>query len=227
MAGSDLSSLSTVAAQDTGFRLWRWVFAFGFGIVVLGSYLVIARWNLARFANGLRPITLETALDRRIPFVPEAFWIYICYYLIAISPAWLARRWGDMVPMAIAYGTASVLGFIGWIILPVRMINAPLTCSGATCRILLQFIDADGGVNVFPSMHVAHSVLAGLFHLRHRSRAAPLVVAGATAVAASTVMIRQHYIVDIPAGVGVAAIGWWVAELTSAQPTQLARVRQR
>lgn len=193
------------------FRVQRWVFAFGCGTFILISYLMLAEWNLARFASGTPPIRLDTWLDHHVPFVPQAFWIYIGYYLIAISPAWLARRWRDFRPMVIAYGVATALGWLGWIALPVRMVPPPLECAGFTCRVLLHFIDADGGVNVFPSLHVAHSLLAALFHLRQRSAARWLVVAGAVGVAASTVLIRQHYVVDIPAGLVTGAIGWLVA----------------
>ena len=195
---------------DSSFRLQRWVFAFGCGTFILVSYLVIAEWNLSRFARGTPPIRLETWLDRQLPFVPQAFWIYIGYYLIAISPAWLARRWSDFKPMVTSYGVATALAWVAWIALPVRMVTPPLACAGFTCRMVLRFIDADGGVNVFPSMHVAHSVLAALFHLRQRSAARWLVVAGAVGVTASTVLIRQHYVVDIPAGVAAAAAGWAV-----------------
>lgn len=195
----------------SSFRVQRWVFAFGCGTFILVSYLVIADWNLSRFAAGTPPIRLETWLDRRIPFVPQAFWIYVGYYLIAISPAWLARRWSDFKPMVTSYGVATALAWVAWVAVPVRMIPPPLDCGGFTCRVLLRFIDADGGVNVFPSMHVAHSMLAALFHLRQRSPARWLVLVGALGVTASTVLIRQHYVVDIPAGVAAAAIGWFAA----------------
>lgn len=195
-------------AAPSSFQVQRWVFAFGCGAFILASYVVLANWNLARFADGTPPIRLDIWLDHHVPFVPEAFWIYIGYYLIAISPAWLARRWSDFTPMVAAYGVATAIAWAAWIALPIRMIPPPLDCSGLTCGVLLRFIDADGGVNVFPSMHVAHSMLAALFHLRHRSAARWLVVAGALGVTASTVLIRQHYVVDIPAGVATAAIGW-------------------
>lgn len=198
-------------ADASSFRVQRWVFAFSCGIFILVSYVLIAEWNLARFASGTPPIRLETWLDRHVPFVPQAFWIYIGYYLIAISPAWLARRWSDFKPMVIAYGVATALGWVAWILVPVRMVPPPFGCAGFTCRVLQGFIDADGGVNVFPSMHVAHSLLAALLHLRHRSPARWLVVAGALGVTVSTVLIRQHYVVDIPAGAAVAAIGWMAA----------------
>lgn len=201
------------------FRVQRWVFAFGCGIFVLVGYVLLAEWNLARFAAGTHPIRLDTWLDRHIPFVPGAFWVYVCYYLVAISPAWLARRWSDFKPMATSYGVATALAWVAWIALPVRMIPPPLACSGLTCQVLLRFIDADGGVNVFPSMHVAHSMLAALFHLRHRSAARWLVAAGALGVTASTVLIRQHYVVDIPAGLAVAAVGW-IAGLRVAEPRE-------
>ncbi len=196
------------------FRVVRWVFAFSAGTIALVGYLATSRWNLARFDAGLAPITLFTSLDHHIPFVPLAFWAYVLYYLLAISPTFLACNWRELLTMAVAYGTASVIAWLTWVVLPVRMMVPPLHCAGLTCRLLVAFQEGDGGVNVFPSLHVAHTVLAAAFHVHHRSRVAPLVLVGTMLVVASTVLIRQHYLVDLPAGALTAAIGWWMARLT-------------
>ena len=46
---------------------------------ILASYVVLANWNLARFADGTPPIRLDIWLDHHVPFVPEAFWICLLY----------------------------------------------------------------------------------------------------------------------------------------------------
>ncbi len=214
MTRPDANAARNQGGVSLRFRVVRWAFAFGAGTIVLIGYLATSRWNLARFESGVTPITLFTRFDEHVPFVPLAFWAYLLYYLLAISPAFLARSWRELLTMAIAYGTASLIAWLTWIALPVRMVLTPLHCSGLTCRMLIAFQEGDGGVNVFPSLHVAHTVLAAAFHVHHRSAVMPAVLLGTVLVIASTVLIRQHYLVDLPAGALTASIGWWVAKRT-------------
>ncbi len=194
------------------FLVGRWLFAFGVGLVILASYVWVGQWNLARFDRGIPSLSLWTGLDRRIPLVAGAIWPYLSYYLVALSPTFIATRWSHMVRMGIAYLAATLVATIVWIALPVRMIDVAPSCSGPSCWLLARLLVADGGVNVFPSMHVGHSVLAWLFYRHHGSRWTPWIGAAAGAVTLSTLLTRQHYLLDLPAGAAVGCLGWWVAD---------------
>jgi membrane-associated phospholipid phosphatase len=73
----------------------------------------------------------------------------------------------------------------------------------------LRFLyTADPVYNCFPSLHVAHSFVSALACYRvHRK----LGVAGAvcaTLVAVSTLFAKQHYLLDVLAGVGLAGVAY-------------------
>jgi len=76
--------------------------------------------------------------------------------------------------------------------------------------VLLRLWSMDMGVNVMPSLHSAHSALAAVVFISYRNRAWPLVAAGATAVCVAAVLTRQHYMLDVPAGIALAVAGWAV-----------------
>jgi hypothetical protein len=61
---------------------------------------------------------------------------------------------------------------------------------------------------VMPSLHAAHSALAAAIFVSYRSRLWPLMVAGASAVSVAAVLTRQHFVLDIPAGIALAVVAW-------------------
>jgi membrane-associated phospholipid phosphatase len=68
----------------------------------------------------------------------------------------------------------------------------------------------DEPYNLFPSLHVAISWLAWLA-CRDRVRPRALFLAVVVAISISTVFVKQHYIVDVVAGVALAVAAWAAA----------------
>ena len=199
--------------DDLRFRIERWCVAFGIAIPVLIGYFVLTTYNVARYEWGGQPtIALWTTFDSYIPLVPEAFFPYSLYYALAVMPAFLARTRRDLVEMGVSFAIVTGVAWTAFLLVPVRMEYPELTCSGLSCNLLRGLHETDGGVNVFPSLHVGHSMLVASMFWSYRERVptwiVSLVAAMALAVSASTVLLKQHYVVDIPAGVLLAVGGW-------------------
>jgi membrane-associated phospholipid phosphatase len=78
---------------------------------------------------------------------------------------------------------------------------------------LLQWIyEVDTGWNAFPSLHVGHSTLVALLCWKYRRSLFPVAAAGSLLISASTVLIKQHYVVDIPGGILLAWFCFAVAQ---------------
>ena len=192
------------------FRVMRWVAAFALALIVLSGYEVLANWNLGRFASGAAPMVLWTALDRWLPTVPWLVWPYAFYYVLVMMPVFLARRPSQLAEMIAAYFLVSVVAWGVFVLFPVRMEYPHLACAGISCRMLEGLYRVDGGVNVMPSLHAAHSILAASIFFTYRSRLAWPVLAAALAVCVAAVLTRQHYLVDVPPGVVLGLVGWVV-----------------
>lgn len=195
------------------FRIERWVVAFTIGIFVLVGYFFFTLWNIGRMEYGpVEGIELWTAVDSLIPLWPHAFWTYILYYPLVLMPAFLARNRRHLLEMGVAYLIVTSVAWISWVILPVRMDYPTLACAGLSCEMLRGLYETDGGVNIFPSLHVGHSLLAASMFWTYRERVPAwvlsLVTFMAVAVSASTVLLKQHYIIDVPAGVLLGLGGW-------------------
>lgn len=179
------------------------------GITVLSGYAVA---KLQPFASAV-PLPL-TELDRAIPFLPETVWLYgtVTWTTLAaclhVPDRLRARR---------LYFTLVLSALISWLffffyptVYPRELY--PLADDGSwTVRELLDIRDADDPTNCFPSLHVALAwgiALSWNDWLRARW-ARPLPFAWAAVVSLCTLTTKQHYVVDVPAGLAVGVISWW------------------
>jgi H+/Cl- antiporter ClcA len=71
----------------------------------------------------------------------------------------------------------------------------------------LRFLyDADPPYNCFPSLHVAHSFVSALTCYRVHRRVGITAVVCAALVGLSTLFTKQHYVLDVIAGVFLACV---------------------
>ena len=186
----------------------RWVSAFALALFVLVGSSWLSTWNVMRFTDGLPAQVLWTRLDRSVPMIPAAIWVYALYYVLVMLPMFAVRRVRELVEVLTAYLLVTVVAWGIYILWPVRMEYPHLVCAGVSCEVLMRLWIMDMGVNVMPSQHAAHSVLAAAIFVSYRNRAWPLIVAGATGVSVVAVLTRQHFVLDIPAGIALAVVGW-------------------
>jgi membrane-associated phospholipid phosphatase len=139
-----------------------------------------------------------TALDRAIPFVPELLPLYISY----IPFFWWtgARSEDDETATRFFYATHFQLLVCAaiWLIFPVTMprelFYRPEAYNWADA--FWRWFDAPN--NCLPSLHAANGLLFVLFNKERP--AAVLSTAFALAIVASTVLVKQHYVIDLLAG---------------------------
>jgi len=93
----------------------------------------------------------------------------------------------------------------------------------------LRFLyEADPPYNCFPSLHVAHSFVSALTCYAVHRRVGMIATGAAALVALSTLFTKQHYVVDVLAGVCLALVAWGVflrgyrAELVPARDRHVA-----
>lgn len=191
----------------------------GFGASMLA---ILACYGASKI-GALGPYRLlpMTAIDEAIPFVPWTIWIYgtatwACFLAWAIVPSRLeARRLWASIALA-AIGCCTI-----FILFPTTYPRSafPTPDDGtATALELADLRAADTAANCLPSLHVALAAVMALCGLSFRferpmvRRAiALLCIAWGTAVAISTLTVKQHYLVDVPSGALVGALAVWIA----------------
>jgi membrane-associated phospholipid phosphatase len=187
-------------------RLALWMLS---GITVLSGYAVA---KLEPFATATSlPLT---EIDHAIPFLPWTVWLY---GTVTWTTLFACLHVPDRLHARRLYFTLALSAVISWLVFfafptsyPRELF--PLVDDGsATVRELLDIREADSPTNCFPSLHVALAFgIALCWNDWLRARwARPLPFLWAAVVSFCTLTTKQHYFVDVPAGMVVGILAWW------------------
>jgi membrane-associated phospholipid phosphatase len=165
---------------------------------------------------------------RTVEFLSFYYAAYIPYLYMSIFLGLVARPPDERDEFVTAFAVLYFLGFLGYLFLPARgpvveLANEfPAALRGGYFHgIILLSIDKMGGPHgAMPSLHVGASFMVVWFDLRHRNLLRgliylPLVIL----IAAATIVLRYHWVVDLIAGASLALLANYVA------PKLLARWR--
>jgi membrane-associated phospholipid phosphatase len=154
-----------------------------------------------------------TELDRWMPFVPESAWIYWSAYALVFVAFVRCRRPQNVARFLCVMMTAIVAGtLVHWAfptVYPLRPAGLPLSTDPLT-RFGLEFFWAfETPASCLPSLHVATTLVAAIAVLRESRREGWLFLAWAGLVWASTLTLKQHYVLDLVAGAALGLVAWW------------------
>ena len=149
----------------------------------------------------------ELALDRMVPLVPVWALVYgALYAFLILLPVFVVRHEPLLRRTVHAYLliwlTAYVCFFVLWPTVAPR--PAKVVGDGFAVWGLQALYSSDPPFNCFPSLHVAHSFVSALACSRVHRRVGIVAILCAVLVAASTVFTKQHYILDVVAGIVLA-----------------------
>lgn len=187
-------------------RVLMWMIT---GAVVLGGY------GLAKLEPFFEPVQLTlTELDRSVPFLPWTVWLYGTVTWASLL-AWLQvpnGRWAARLFLSMSVAAAACWCF--FLLYPTtfpRELYPLASLDTATLRELADLRAADSPTNCFPSMHVALAWSLALVWsgFLERRWAKPLPLLWAAVVSACTLTTKQHYFIDVPAGLIVGVLAWW------------------
>jgi membrane-associated phospholipid phosphatase len=175
-------------------------------LVWLGLYLGVNAVTAGRsVAQPLLPF------EHRIPLVLWAYPFYAAVYPAILLPLLLARTKRTYWRTQLAVALASLIAFAVFLIAPMAYPRPTVELGGTMSYLLTLEYAIDGPRCTFPSLHVA---IAWLFYLGLRVEAPrwrlPILLL-AVGVTVSTVLVKQHFIVDLMAGGALALLAWALA----------------
>ncbi len=174
---------------------------FFFGVLLFG---VLNQKGGGRF-------NFYTPLDSLVPFAPVFSIPYLLLFpYIAFAGVVLFRtEYASPYYASMAFAMCSAA--VVWFLFPSKMARPPVSKKKFFEKIVFKIYEGDSHANAFPSSHVFTSLITTYFlALEYPAAALPLAVLGAS-VAASTVLIKQHFAVDVVAGAVWAYAGIGVA----------------
>jgi membrane-associated phospholipid phosphatase len=170
-------------------------------------------WGVGYFCVGWhgpagRMHAVATPIDAHIPFVAQAIWPYLCVFPLALSPLVFARDATLTRRIALAYAATIVLSLLCFALYPVSAggLRPSVSEPGVSAAAVRVLYALDPPYNLCPSLHVSLAVLAAISASKARKRYAGLLFAAAGAIAASTCLIKQHFLIDVLAGAALAVL---------------------
>jgi membrane-associated phospholipid phosphatase len=145
----------------------------------------------------------ELALDRAMPLVPAWALVYGALYLFLILlPVFIVRQDRLLRRTVHAYLLIWITAYVFFFAVYPTVAPRPdhVVGSGFAVWGLRTLYSADPPYNCFPSLHVAHSVVSALACCRVHRRVGIIATIAATLVAISTLLTKQHYVLDVIAG---------------------------
>ncbi len=188
---------------------------------VLGIAM-FAFWSLSYLLIGwlVRPervTQLAFEVDRAIPFDPGWVFIYICVYPMYLLPFLHEARPGVHRRLALGYVLVLFVAYIAFLSVPVGFARTGIPADAKQYAVwaLGKVHGLDRPWNCLPSTHCAVSLLAGLAFWEMGRGIGIWGMVTALSIAVSTTLTKQHYIVDIVAGYGLALAIYWLLRRAS------------
>lgn len=164
----------------------------------LAIYFSVNRLHVAPH----RRIKLALALDERIPFVPQLALIYFSTYLFVIQPFIILSDARQFYWMLVSFASITVIASLIHAIVPSKVERKEILAKdGLSGKLINLFQKTCKPYGNFPSMHVALSVpVVGMNFMVSGPTAGNITLIWAILIALSTLYTKQHYILDVLAG---------------------------
>lgn len=152
-------------------------------------------------------VLVPAPLDRQIPFVPAAIWIYLSAMPLLLLTVWVPgsyERTRAFVSMAIALAIAGVV----FLLFPATIPRQSPDLSGLTGSAWKLLYAVDTARNSLPSLHAALAAIATSV-LGREGRAWRVIGSiWLVAILAAALATKQHFVVDLVAGLclGIGAL---------------------
>jgi len=175
------------------------------------TYLVWAWWvGVAFFAvyptmNWLTsrrpsPFHLYVSAELRLPFVPQFVWAYFSMYVLFVMPPFILQK-----PQMSALGKQLIAGTLVsgllFLLLPAELgFERTIPTDAPYAGIYAAMFGVDRPYNLVPSLHVIYSAVIALACADSARPVARAALLGWLAViAASTILVHQHHVLDVAA----------------------------
>lgn len=154
---------------------------------------------------------LWTPMDRTWPFRQEFIWIYNFVYIVPLAIVLFVPRIQEVRKAGLALACNALVAFPIFVVYPVTMPRPEdrlvLDWSGYMTDFIWQI---DRPINCFPSIHVSVAFTVAFVVNRFSRLAGSACLLAAVAISVSTLYVRQHYVLDIVAGIALGAGSYWL-----------------
>ena len=185
--------------------------------LLLCTYFIY--WFLKFFQPN--PNYINFPLDEKIPFIPNFIYIYNTFYPFMFLTLLYLFKYDEKT-----YMKGIISGIIGFIICdiiylyyPTIMLRPPIPETNVLTNLVLKvtyFFDTPA-VNCFPSIHCLFSFQIIFSYLKTKQislKSKLFIIIYALLIITSTVLVKQHYVVDIISALAICIIANLLVDIT-------------
>ena len=195
----------------------RWIPAYGiFSLIACFVWNSLIYTGTQILMGKAHHYDLTTELDRQVPFRAEWIFIYlVCSLFWAVNYILIVREGKEQW---FRFATADIMSRmicgVFFILLPTTNVRPEVTGSGLASELVRFVYGIDAPTNLFPSIHclVSWFCFIGIRKSRKIPKGYKIFSAVfALLVCASTQFTKQHYLVDVAAGIILAEGCYYIA----------------
>lgn len=198
--------MASLTATHCKERLERLALTVGLVTFFIGGY-----FGVGRSTNPERARELSSAIDEQIPFVAGSVWVYLLVFPAALIPLFVVRCPRLFRRTALAYASVITISLICFVALPVtslRLRMAPelldLTRASDWAVSVVYYLDPP--YNLFPSLHLSIAFLAAFSAWKAARSLGVFAFLSLGFIAISVCTVKQHILLDVFGGLGLAAL---------------------
>lgn len=180
--------------------IWAAVLGAWFSLIFYG-----ADWITAQRPRHALP---HFAWELQLPFIPAFAIVYLTIYLLLATAPLLLRTRRELRALGLALCADVLVAGVCFILYPAQLAFPPLPDPGHWMAVFHFAERLNGDYNLVPSLHVALSVTCAAVYARQRYAVEFWFWAGAIAI--STLMTHQHYVIDVATGWLLGIAGAWL-----------------
>jgi membrane-associated phospholipid phosphatase len=182
--------------------------------LALTIFLVLILWFAYLKETIVPQHIMYCTLDSKIPFIKEfviPYYFWFAYMALGFIYLGLNSK-KDFYKMLAFLSLSMSISFIIFMLYPNAQFARPKVPGKDIFSWLVNFIYShDGTNNVFPSVHVCNSIgvylaLENCYKLKNKRVLRMLSFVIMISISASTVLIKQHSIIDVAGGIGLGII---------------------
>lgn len=177
--------------------------------------LLVLSTFIGYLVTNKRPFkySLETKYDKLLPLIPIFVFPYILLYpliVFSICSLFGSKYYNDYLTAVCA---ANLLATGFWYFYPNGLKRNKLDGRSFSSKILNFIYLHDGDTNGFPSGHVFLSIISGYYLFLHNIQFQIVIATVCFLIAISTVLVKQHYLLDILGGILFGLIAIFISRL--------------
>lgn len=173
----------------------------------LGILAFVIFYMLPNHFNIFEPSYIHLfSFEGLIPFIDWTVWIYMSDYLYIAIVFVLLKDKDNMNRIYYSQIMLLMVSMFIFFLLPVQYPRPEVEYLGVSGKLVEILFSADTPGNACPSIHVAMTFLAGFGFFKEKKYLFPWFMIWAILISLSTLTVKQHYLLDIVAGLFMAIL---------------------